>query len=60
VAEIGPLLSDLARKELPEARSVGLPDELAAEIQWAHHDLTWPNAVAPCKAGRRDTCNSAR
>jgi two-component system chemotaxis response regulator CheB len=43
VGEMGPLLSDLARKDLPhEGRSAAMPDELAAELQWAHSDLARP------------------
>jgi two-component system chemotaxis response regulator CheB len=48
VAEIGPLLSELAHKELPhEGGSAGMPDDLDTELQWAHPDLTWPAPAGP-------------
>ena len=48
VAEIGPLLNELARKEPPEGGGpVALPDDLDAELQWAHPDLARPAPADP-------------
>jgi two-component system, chemotaxis family, protein-glutamate methylesterase/glutaminase len=48
VGEIGPLLSDLARKELPhEGGSATMPDDLSAELHWTHPDLAWPVPADP-------------
>jgi len=48
VAEIGPLLAELANQELPrEGGSAAMPDDLDAELQWAHPDLTWPAPADP-------------
>jgi two-component system chemotaxis response regulator CheB len=48
LGDIGPLLSDLARKERPEeGGSTPMPDELDAELRWAHPDLSWPAVADP-------------
>jgi two-component system chemotaxis response regulator CheB len=47
VGEIGNLLSDLARKELPHEGGSPMPDDLNAELQWAHPDLAWPAPADP-------------
>jgi two-component system chemotaxis response regulator CheB len=48
VGDIGPLLSDLARKERPEdGGPAPIPDDLDAELQWAHPDLSRPAPADP-------------
>ena len=48
VAEIGPLLYDLACKEWPEEGGpAAMPDDLDAELQWAHPELAGPPPAEP-------------
>src|SRR5207247_10280406 len=48
VAELGPLLSDLARKELPhDGGSATMPDDLNAELHWPQPDMAWPALANP-------------
>jgi len=48
VAEIGPLLWELANEEPPhEGGSTGMADELDTELQWAHPDLAAPAPPDP-------------
>ena len=48
VAEIGSLLSELTHQEVPhEGGSAAMPDDLDAELQWAHPDLAWPAPADP-------------
>jgi two-component system, chemotaxis family, protein-glutamate methylesterase/glutaminase len=47
VGEIGPLLLELAHKELPAEGEATMPDDLDAELQWVHPDLAWPTPADP-------------
>jgi two-component system, chemotaxis family, protein-glutamate methylesterase/glutaminase len=47
VGEIGPLLAELAHQHLPDEGGAAMPDDLDAELQWAHPDLAWPALADP-------------
>ena len=48
VAEMGSLLSELARNGLPgDGEPVTISDDLDAELRWAHPELEWPVPADP-------------
>jgi two-component system chemotaxis response regulator CheB len=47
IAEIGPLLTKLAREEMKETERAAMPDDLGAELQWAHQDPASPAPADP-------------